>query len=448
MVPQRAAWCGLLLAAILVRLAAQTPTGEVRVDEAEPFVSSWAAPERPAGWPRDQPTPDVVVEFAVSATGEVIDAKAEPTAEPALAEAAEAAVRQWKFEPAISGGRPVACALRVPVRFASRSSRQQVSWIPPQPLPRTSPTVKRWGHLAMPEIGDRRKLGGAVIIEFTVNPEGRAESPRVVAADAPDLVRPALAALAQTEFEPARQGRLLTVPAQMQAPFEFDPATGDRLEQWSANGISPAEGESISRFKIVPVPITYCDPVYPHALILTGQRGEAAVAFTVTPAGRVRNVSVLDATAPEFGAALAAAVRHWAFRPGQTSEGKDEARLVMRHHFEPPVAAEKHPVGRLVQRLQPDGEGVAGAKGLDHPLVPLYRVGPQIAELALAGASEARIEFIVDREGRARLPRVLKSSSDEFGWAAATAVSQWVFEPPLRQGEAVDVRVIIPINHR
>jgi hypothetical protein len=34
----------------------------------------------------------------------------------------------------------------------------------------------------------------------------------------------------------------------------------------------------------------------------------------------------------------------------------------------------------------------------------------------------------------------------EFGWAAATAVQQWVFARPLRQGELTDARVSVEIS--
>ena len=51
-----------------------------------------------------------------------------------------------------------------------------------------------------------------------------------------------------------------------------------------------------------------------------------------------------------------------------------------------------------------------------------------------------------DRDGRVRLPRVKSATKKEFGWAAATAISQWVFERPMRKGAAVDVTVTIPVS--
>jgi len=56
------------------------------------------------------------------------------------------------------------------------------------------------------------------------------------------------------------------------------------------------------------------------------------------------------------------------------------------------------------------------------------------------------IEFIIDRDGRCRLPRVVSASQPEFGWAAAAAINQWVFAPPTKGGQPVDVKVNIPVD--
>lgn len=61
-------------------------------------------------------------------------------------------------------------------------------------------------------------------------------------------------------------------------------------------------------------------------------------------------------------------------------------------------------------------------------------------------AGTAMIEIVIDREGRARLPRIVSATREEFGWAAATAAAQWVFQPPMRGGHAVDVKVRVPFE--
>jgi len=62
----------------------------------------------------------VTVIFVVDATGRVIDPRAEKSTHPPFERPAIDAVRSWKFEPAVRGGKRVACKMRVSVRFPPR----------------------------------------------------------------------------------------------------------------------------------------------------------------------------------------------------------------------------------------------------------------------------------------------------------------------------------------
>ena len=59
---------------------------------------------------------------------------------------------------------------------------------------------------------------------------------------------------------------------------------------------------------------------------------------------------------------------------------------------------------------------------------------------------QAEIEFIIDNTGHAQLPRIVTSTRDDFGWAAATAVSRWQFTAPTMNSQPVDVLVTVPIE--
>ena len=91
-----------------------------------------------------------------------------------------------------------------------------------------------------------------------------------------------------------------------------------------------------------------------------------------------------------------------------------------------------------------------GAQSLDRPLFPLFTRSPlyPAARLDALELGEADIEVTIDRAGRVRLPHIRAATQPEFGWAAATAVSQWLFETPLKEGKPVDVRVVIPIKFK
>ena len=70
-----------------------------------------------------------------------------------------------------------------------------------------------------------------------------------------------------------------------------------------------------------PRPIQVVEPRYPIALIDNPVAGEAMIQLTITAEGDVENVSVVEATRPEFGAAAAEAVRQWHFSPA-VEDGK------------------------------------------------------------------------------------------------------------------------------
>lgn len=64
----------------------------------------------------------VTVLFVVDASGKVQEPRVEKSTHPAFEKPALDAVRQWKFEPAVKGGRRVACKVRVPIRFPREAS--------------------------------------------------------------------------------------------------------------------------------------------------------------------------------------------------------------------------------------------------------------------------------------------------------------------------------------
>ncbi len=56
------------------------------------------------------------------------------------------------------------------------------------------------------------------------------------------------------------------------------------------------------------------------------------------------------------------------------------------------------------------------------------------------------LDIIIAQDGRVQLPKIVSSSQDEFGWAAAAAATQWVFDPPTKGCKPVDVRVQVPFR--
>lgn len=56
------------------------------------------------------------------------------------------------------------------------------------------------------------------------------------------------------------------------------------------------------------------------------------------------------------------------------------------------------------------------------------------------------VQFIVSKEGNVIDAKAVKSSHPEFIDAAVEAVSKWKYEPALKDGRAVNCRMMIPIQ--
>ena len=416
-------------------------------DFGEATLRNWVQPVYPDAAKKGKLEGRVEVEFVVGLDGRVAQAVVMETTNEIFNEAALAAVRQWTFSPALEAGKPVASGMVVPVVFQLAQLKQkQVPISPPQPLLPHGETLTEAKFTTAPDPDypaelEERKLPGQVQIEFTVDTDGTARTPKVLWASHAAFVEMALRALEKTKFVPAHQG-LLPKVSTMQYPVEFTSLGAKRTEILEANQITLV-GETKPATE--PTPFVLIEPVYPREHLLAGGEGTATAEFTVTTNGRTEEVTIISSSAPEYGAALQAAVEAWAFKPASTDGASVPARMRVVYGFVPPNVGNGQ---RLAEALRPGGAGVGGPSGLDQKLKPLWRGFPvypaALREGQLKGSAE--IEFIIDRDGRVRLPRVKSATREEFGWAAATAISQWVFERPTRKGEPVDITVTIPVN--
>lgn len=456
--PIPSGWALAIAALFIASVSAQAATsnpGDVNpgaapapivMDYLTPLLQDWFQPAYPAEAIAAKSEGRVLVEFVVEADGSVSRVKVKQSSDPRFDEAALAAVRQWKFKPGVDEKLPVAMAMVCPVEFKlTQLSQKSIPLYPPQHLmPRlmkTEPAHALGGiDPAYPDELEALKLPGEVVIEFTVDETGRAVELKVLHASHPAFVEMALRSLEQARFEPARQGPLPKT-SKMKYPVEFDSTGAKTTDILRANHLEIISAQPF----ILPRPMLLIQPVHPRDRLMAGESGKAEAEFSINEEGRPEQINLTTATAPEFGAALVAAIEAWAFMPAQSEQGPQPVRMKVGHAFslEP-----NHAEARLALRLQPDGAGVGGAAGLDRKLAPLWRGFPRYPQSLLdqPQKGEANIEFIIDRDGRARLPKILSASAEAFGWSAATAISQWVFERPMKGGEPVDVLVRIPVT--
>jgi TonB family protein len=450
---------GLSLA---IAWAADTKPGEkptpLVVDMGLPLVRSWVPPVCPKEAIDQKLDGRVQVRVVIDETGMVTKVRAIRSSKKMFEDAALESVRQWKFGPAVSDGRAVsACVdITLPIRRADfkdgKAPRnppaeviRSVAYSPRAPAARTG-----GGDPDYPNALLSRHLPGAVVVTFTVNPQGGIQALKILGATHADFVQPALAAAEKWTFRPARQGDL-AVEAPFEASLEFTVVEeeGKAADVLASNGVTLAKDQS-NDIETRPHLNMLADPVYPYDLLLAGTEGTAVVDFVIGPGGRVGSIAVREASQEAFGQALAAALDGWVFDPALRSDGLPFAvKASLRWSFSlAPDSALFQGMSRLLKRIRTNDTADLGAKGLDGRLNPRYRVPPLYPARLLSEkpSGEATIQFIVDRDGRCRMAKIVSATREEFGWAAATAVEQWVFDPPRRGGEPADVRVSIPFK--
>jgi hypothetical protein len=159
--------------------------------------------------------------------------------------------------------------------------------------------------------------------------------------------------------------------------------------------------------------------------------------------GNVSRAEVVEASHPDFGWSLKAAIESWSFSPAAAAE---LAERTYEHEFSP----SNLPGGiiRLLAILRPGGTISSSRAQLSGSPQRVYSPGlsypPEMLGKNQPGT--AKIELIVDRSGLAQLPRILEASDPAFGWAAATWVGAMRFKQLTRDGQPTDLRVVVPIK--
>lgn len=216
------------------------------------------------------------------------------------------------------------------------------------------------------------------------------------------------------------------------------PGTADRIAALGPLGAPPpnrpaAAASTKEGDLVAPEALVRAAPQYPADLGPTGVSGQVLVEFTVGTDGNVSEARILRSDRKEFEAPALAAIRQWQFAPGRR-EGKTAAtRVIQLLEFRPNQPAE----------IPPATAARASETPLDHyEVLPriirrkLPRYPQEMKDAHLSG--QVTIEFIIDKNGDVRAPRVIQSSHKEFEAPAIAAVSEWIFSPARLNGEPVE----------
>lgn len=346
-------------------------------------------------------------------------------------EAVIATVKKWRFEPVVWEGK--ALLARTELSFSQTGGKMITSSMSPLPnLPGethtenefglTKPLIEQDPELILPLMVRSNGLRIEAALEYVINEQGLTDKINILGASSEGALRSALDMVGQRKYQPAK---IREQPVAMQYRQVLGlRSLGDRIP--SLQGA-----------------VDVVDPAYPYAQLLAQEEGSATVRFKLNATGTVTSTELVEASHPDFGGALVAAVESWKFSEPAAAE---QPVREYRHDFE--LAYAPYAARRLIDLVREQKSVSKSAAGLDAKPKMLAR--PALAyptALFLEKiAGSANVEFVIDRVGLAQVPRVVSATRPEFGWAAATLVNGMRFEPLTRGGKPVELRVEIPVT--
>jgi TonB family protein len=355
----------------------------------------------------------------------------------------ERELQAWRFGPARRGGVPVAADLRVPVIVTAPPRLGSKDFVPARPTRRVDPTYP----FAMRLSG----LRGEVVVEFVVDVEGRVRNASVVSSLNPAFEQPALDAITQWKFDPARYR---DVPVNSRARMSIHFALRGTADGGS-DGIEtrrrgdPSKLPAELQYDVEPKPTALVTPKFPYGLLKERVYGKAQVNMLIGPKGKVLRTKVLKADRPEFGLALQAACEGFEYQPALKNAQPTYALLGFEQEFsrrDARLVSDAEADALALEQKHPDR--IVNARRLDRPPKPRV-TRPPLYPTALALAQKkgsAVIEFLIAEDGKVLLPRIISATEPEFGYAAAQAVAAWQFAPPTAAGKPTITRVQVPFG--
>lgn len=378
-------------------------------------------------------------------------------------------LKQWRFAPARENGNPVARQITVPLLIiperyldlkraaqsvASAKNPQNASAQPDadgafpvralDARPQLIGTLPLGTNAHLSEFR-RDKIFGEVAFDYVITANGTIRDMQLIRVTHPVFAEMALECIKDAKYKPGlKDGK--PVDTRVRMPISYSQARWrDPVPQKVDNAKKQASMPERYRYDVAPVLADAVLPEYPYDLLRENKRGKATVVAVIDETGSVAAVRVREASHPEFGMALAAAMPNFKFKPALRNGRPTVTIVTYDHKFKPGALSGVTENTRKLMSMETKDPGkIVDADALDEIPDSRTRINPVFPfSLRARDITEgmAEIEFLVDEVGCVHLPRVVSASEPEFGYAAVHTVRCVCYEPPRLDGNPVVARM-------
>lgn len=403
-----------------------------------------------AAFPKGSRVLDGTIDIDISGKAKNLKLASNAAYAQAVRPAIEHSLSQWQFASAQSNGQPVEATVNIGfvVQVAPNfKAKVQNNSKQPEAVSRKEPIYPA----AMRNSG----LVGEVTLQFIVNTDGKVIEPTVLRSNNPGFEQAAIEAILKWKFKPGTVDGM-PVKTRMQLPISFNLDGLERGTGYTSTNDTPSKKQIAKmpeglRYDVAPKAKGVIYPVYPYAQLREKKTGKATVVVLVNQRGLVVQMAIVEESAPEFGLAAMAACEYFEFDPGMLEGRPTTAAVKITLEFNrSSIFVSDEDTGMLsLEKKSPNK--ILGANKLDampKPISMRKAPFPLAARLANLSAGEATVEFLIDTDGKVRLPRILSSTHPSFGYIAVQTVANWLFEPPKAGGKAVVTRAKIPMHFK
>lgn len=201
-------------------------------------------------------------------------------------------------------------------------------------------------------------------------------------------------------------------------------------------------------------------PKYPKGALRNGASGAVELRAVISPAGELKDLTVLRGES-EFSKAAVEAVRRWRFRPEMREGQPVETNFKISVRFNFLLREANADVALESPQAEPLRTGPAWTRHLDFGLdvhrlsepgmiAPrqIYAPEPEFSEASRKQGEQGTvgIALVVGSDGLPRDLRVVCSSIPDSTENAVEAVKQWKFAPATKDGEPVAVAIVVGVS--